>query len=86
MNAASQEIREGALGNYVVLSSALVRGALTAIGWINQEARRIETFATLREAIGQAVETLEANGQPVPKGLNPETYEPPSLEQLIRVG
>lgn len=77
MSNITDEMRNGTLISYVVIASAMMRGAMTAIGWLNPEARRIRSVATLREAIAASIESLKAAGQPVPEGLSPDSYVPP---------
>jgi hypothetical protein len=70
------------LGTFVVLDSALMRGALTAISWLSPVLRDIESFATLPLALKAGTERLAAAGTPVP--LSPTLYARPQLpaEQL----
>ena len=67
------------LANYVVITSAVMRGALTAIGWISERAARINSVGSLQEAIERALMDLDAAGVPRPDGLDPVSYRPPSL-------
>lgn len=53
---------ESMLGNFVVIDSPLLRGALTAIDWLSHEGRRIEYFSTLSDAVAVANLRLAAVG------------------------
>lgn len=55
-----------ALGAVIIVDSALVRGALTAINWIRPLAERQEYVATKLEGMQVCVRWLEADGLPVP--------------------
>ncbi len=69
------------LGNYVVITNAVIRGALTAIGWISERAARMTSVASMQEAIERALADLDAAGVPRPPGLDPATYRPPAPDQ-----
>jgi hypothetical protein len=51
-----------ALGSAIVLESAIVRGALTAIQWISRPEQPSVYFGTLRPAVDWAIQKLEAAG------------------------
>ena len=53
---------ESMLGNFVVIDSPLLRGALTAIDWLSHEGRRVEYFSTLADAVAVANLRLTAVG------------------------
>lgn len=53
---------ETMLGNFVVIDSPVLRGVLTAIDWLCNEARRIEYFSTLSDAVAVANLRLAAAG------------------------
>lgn len=75
----SSEIIEGTIGTIVVFGSALMRGVLTAVGWLNPEARKIKTVATMAEAIDLALAKLDEAGVRRPAGLSGESYRPPEV-------
>lgn len=77
---ADPRIRENTLATYVVINSPMMRGAITAIGWLSAEARRITCVATLHDAITGALEQLDAAGLARPAGLDPESYMAPVLD------
>jgi hypothetical protein len=56
------ESKAATLATYAVFDSALMRGVMTAIGWLSEEARSITTVATLGEAIEQGLAELDAAG------------------------
>lgn len=76
MSTGSATVQAATLGTYVVFSSAVVRGALTAIGWLNPEVKKIETFGTLPEAVHAAVRRFAKERLPAPE-LEPEEYQLP---------
>lgn len=61
-----------------VITNPLLRGAMTAIGWIRPEVQRVVTVPDVREALARAIEILEEHGQPAPAGLDPDTYVSPA--------
>lgn len=66
------------ISSYVVLTNPLVRGVMTAVGWMSEAARRVTTVATMRDALERALADLDAARLPRPVGLDPAGYEPPS--------
>lgn len=54
------------LGSCSVFSSALVRGVVTALGWLDP-GMRVPTFATLEAALAWANETIVAAGLVAPR-------------------
>ena len=72
------EQEAGTLSTYVVISSAVMRGVMTAIGWLSERARSIKSVPTLADAIRAALEDLDAEGIPRPSGLDPDSYTPPA--------
>jgi hypothetical protein len=65
------------LGNYVVLTSALVRGALTAMQWISRDKWATTQISGMPEAIARAFEDLARAGLQAPSTLDPSTYRRP---------
>ena len=61
------------IGNYVVVESALIRGALTAMQWISRQTWTSVTVPSCEDA------DLARAGQPAPAGLHPDTYTRPQL-------
>jgi hypothetical protein len=61
------------LGNFVVIDSPILRGALTAIDWLCHEGRRIEYFSTLADAVAVANLRLAAAGH-APSALDAANY------------
>ena len=75
----SREITEATIATFVAFGSPLMRGVLTAIGWLNAEARKIKTTATMAEAIELALAKLAEAGVARPEGLTGESYRPPDV-------
>ncbi len=67
------------IGNYVVVESALIRGALTAMQWISRQTWKSETVPSCEEALRRGFADLRQAGQPIPEGLSPESYVRPQL-------
>lgn len=53
-------------GTLVVIDNAILRGVLTAVGWVSPQAREFEVMATIDEAIDEARKRLEAAGCSLP--------------------
>ena len=81
-DASPKEWADFTLANYVVFTSAVMRGTLTAISWVSERAARIKTAASVQEAIERALADLDAAGIPRPAGLDPANYRPPPAEHL----
>jgi hypothetical protein len=80
-----RRVKDGSLPNVVVLSSALIRGALTAIGWLNPEIRDLKTVGTMTEALVLVRRAYEKAGKPVP--ALPNGYElPPEARKAAASG
>lgn len=76
MSTGSASVQAATLGTYVVFTSAVVRGALTAIGWLNPEVKKIETFGSLPDAIRSALGRLKKERLQAPD-LDPNGYHLP---------
>lgn len=61
------------LGNFVVLDSPIMRGALTAIEWLTTLSRRIHYVATMEQAEVEANRCLSERGYS-PVALDGKTY------------
>lgn len=70
------------LSSYVVTANPLVRGVITAVGWMSETARGVKGVATMREAIERALRDLENAGIPRPSGLDPLSYQLPALAKI----
>ncbi len=73
-NAATMESRT--LGNLIVVSNPLIRGVLTAVGWLNPQVAKLKVFSSLEAAVSEAVEMLDGAGTPV--ALPPGGYQLPT--------
>jgi hypothetical protein len=64
------------VGNYVVLSNPLIRGALTAMQWISSKPWTSVMVGSMKEALGRALGDLERAGAQRP-ALDPDRYQRP---------
>lgn len=85
MSTGSAVVKAATLGTYVVFNSAVVRGALTAIGWLNPEVKKIETFGTLAEAINAANLRFKKERITAPS-LDPKDYKLPQVDSPQAAG
>lgn len=70
----------------LVISNALMRGVLTAVGWLNPKVANLPTHATIDQAIGSAVIKLRAAGMKVEVPLENYVLPAESVHLLARVG
>ncbi len=59
-------IREKNIGSAIIIQSAVVRGAYTALRWISPQPAPNRAFPNLREAAEWCVQGIEEDGQIVP--------------------
>jgi hypothetical protein len=62
---------------YVVIGSALIRGAFTALAWVDRRLEQVEVVATPAEGIERASALLRQSGRP-PTPLDPRRYVRPA--------
>ncbi len=67
------------LATMVVLDSALVRGALTAIQWLSSRPWNLTMVGGVEQALHRALELLDGEDIPVPVGLDPARYASPPM-------
>lgn len=72
-----QHLQDTTLGSIAVITNPLMRGAMTAIGWINEEVRNVESVASLEDGIRLALEKLDSVQAARPDGLQPAEYRAP---------
>lgn len=53
------------LANLIVVTNALMRGVLTAVGWMNPKVASLKLFPTLDAAVSEALKLLRDAGTPV---------------------
>lgn len=73
--------QELALASIIVISSAIMRGALTAVGWVSERAARMDTVATMQVGLERALKALDAAGLERPAGLDPKAYALPEADE-----
>lgn len=66
------------VGSVIVLESAILRGVVTALGWILPRMADSESIATIGAAVERALALLDRNGIARPSGLSAATYERPT--------
>ncbi len=59
-------IRKKNIGSAIIIQSAIVRGAYTALRWISPQPAPNKAFSTMEAAARWCVEGIEADGQLVP--------------------
>ena len=57
-----QKYLERSVGSFVIVPSALVRGAMTALRWISPKLVMVESVATIEEAMRQGTARLRERG------------------------
>lgn len=65
------------LSSLIVISSPMMRGVLTAVGWLNPEVAKLRIFPNLAAAVEEAVRQLREHGGTVM--LPPGGYQVPKL-------
>lgn len=71
------ELMRPVIGSVVVIESALVRGAVTALGWILPSLADTHFFSTFDEAIAHGLVMLDQAGVPRPSGSWSNYRRPP---------
>lgn len=64
------------LTSFIVVSSPIIRGVMTAVGWLNPKVAQLQVFPTLQEALLEATSELIRRGSPA--SLPTEGYRPPA--------
>ena len=64
---ATPTMKEATLATFLVVNSALLRGAITAISWMSPSLRDLESFATIDEAIREGSVRLARAMTPIPQ-------------------
>lgn len=67
--AQNQDHGRAMVGSVVVIESALIRGAVTALGWILPSLADSEFVGSLEEAIDRSIAILDREGIRAPSGL-----------------
>src|SRR5690606_23599055 len=70
-NGDGDSVRNASLANFIVVNNSLIRGAITAIAWLSPTLRALESFATMEEALDQALLRLSKAGIAAPKLRTP---------------
>jgi hypothetical protein len=76
-DAGEERWTELCLGAYIVLDSAIVRGALTAVQWLSPRTRRLSPVATLEDAIAESSAAMQRANMVLPPGFGPACYGSP---------
>jgi hypothetical protein len=64
--------------SFVVIDSPVLRGVITALGWITRGGLDVRTYATLPEAIRAAAARLAEAGHAAPPELDADAYRFPA--------
>jgi hypothetical protein len=84
MSSRNEQLLEAkTLSNPIVVGSAMLRGVITAVGWLNPRVAKLEVFPTLTEAIAASVELLKRSGSTIQLSL--AGYELPPGVRPARV-
>ncbi len=78
MGTIPDHLNEATLASIAVITNPLMRGAMTAIGWINEDVRDVVSVPSLEQGIERAMAMLDAAGVPRPTGLDAASYRVPS--------
>jgi len=81
-NNSSESMKNATLGTFIVIDNAVLRGAITAIGWLSPALRDLESFSTVDDAIREAMARLIKARLPLPQLAQP--YQLPELAQAAR--
>jgi hypothetical protein len=63
----------------VVITNRLLRGALTAIGWVAPSMKNLHSAATVQESLTHMLERMAEDGVARPEGLELDGYESPAF-------
>jgi hypothetical protein len=75
-------VKEATLVAFVVIKSPVIRGVMTALGWLNPELRSVEVYDTMETALDAARQRLKAANQEPPPAVGP--YElPPECQTTV---
>lgn len=66
------------LQSFIVIESALIRGAVTALSWVMPSMEENEVVGSIETAIDRALAALDAAGIARPTGLRARTYHRPA--------
>ena len=73
------ELSNRSVTTIIVLDSALVRGALTAIQWLSARPWDLTMCGDIETALSKALQLLEAADVPPPPRLDPARYTTPQM-------
>ncbi|NUP09595.1 MAG: hypothetical protein HOW73_26415 [Polyangiaceae bacterium] len=72
------DVRDFTFQSYIIVHNALIRGVLTALGWLDERLSESVIVATPADAIEGALKDLEKAGIPRPANLSPQGYRRPA--------
>lgn len=78
MDALGDDATTSTIASYVIVESALLRGAITALSWLHAPLEGTVAVGTPALAIEAALRDLDAAGIPRPARLTPQTYQRPA--------
>jgi len=78
----SESMKAATLATFLVVNSPLLRGAITAIGWLTPALRDLESYASVDDAIREGMARLLRADLPTPKLTG--SYQLPETAQKAR--
>jgi hypothetical protein len=75
------EARDLSIGNYVVITNPLIRGAMTAMQWVSRSEWQAIQVSSMHEAIRRSFIELDKAGKLRPRSLDPDRYVPPTASK-----
>ena len=74
-----EEDQRFSLGMILVVQNPLLRGAMTAVGWLIKHDLKLHFAGSNKEAIADALTLFQQGGVSSPIGLSPDTFERPGF-------
>ena len=78
-NAQTPDTQDLAAGSIIVVENALIRGVVTALGWILPRLKDSTIVGGIEEAVTTALRLLDEQGLARPPGLTAQRYRRPAL-------
>jgi hypothetical protein len=85
-NSTTQTMKDATLATFLVVNSPLLRGAITAIGWLSPALRDLESFSTIDDAVREGASRLARASTPIPPLTGPYQMPEVALEARSVLG